>query len=689
MNMETHWIHQLKNNSHIGILVVDKNRKNLFVNDALCKMFGYDRETLLGTDAEIFHVNHESFLRFAELAFNAVLKGEALGIDYQFKHSDGSLFWVHIAGDPIQETNEILWSMVDITKRVEALEREKRLLKELEETNYNTKQYLEAIDKIGIGLFVVDENYNTRYMNKTMISWFGNQIGKVCYSGVAGLSDPCPYCKLHEVIDKNQKVTYEPTTPNGESFEIVATSIKNSDGTVSKMEFIRNVTAQKEVQRRLQKEKERYNYQAHHDALTGLPNRILFTDRLSQAMKKAKRADSKVALFFIDLDHFKEINDSLGHDIGDEILQVVTKRLHKSIRKEDTLARLGGDEFTVILENLSDTKDISIVANNILNTLSQSIDIDNHKLYVSSSIGISVFPDDGDTTKDLLKFADSAMYKAKDEGRNNYQFYNESMTELAFERVLMEASLREALQKEEFVVYYQPQMDAVEDKIVGMEALVRWKHPKMGIISPAKFIPLAESTGLIVEIDRFVMKTAMKQIGQWYRAGLKPGILAMNLAVKQLQKEDFIEVFQSIMSDTGSKAEWLELEVTESQIMKNPQKAIKILQEISKIGIELAVDDFGTGYSSLAYLKKFPINKLKIDQTFVKDLPKDEEDVGIVKAVIALAKALNLKIIAEGVETKEQKDFLINNQCHNIQGYFYSRPVEADELEKKFLRTSD
>ncbi len=689
MNMETHWIHQLKNNSHIGILVVDKNRKNLFVNDALCKMFGYDRETLLGTDAEIFHVNHESFLRFAELAFNAVLKGEALGIDYQFKHSDGSLFWVHIAGDPIQETNEILWSMVDITKRVEALEREKRLLKELEETNYNTKQYLEAIDKIGIGLFVVDENYNTRYMNKTMISWFGNQIGKVCYSGVAGLSDPCPYCKLHEVIDKNQKVTYEPTTPNGESFEIVATSIKNSDGTVSKMEFIRNVTAQKEVQRRLQKEKERYNYQAHHDALTGLPNRILFTDRLSQAMKKAKRADSKVALFFIDLDHFKEINDSLGHDIGDEILQVVTKRLHKSIRKEDTLARLGGDEFTVILENLSDTKDISIVADNILNTLSQSIDIDNHKLYVSSSIGISVFPDDGDTTKDLLKFADSAMYKAKDEGRNNYQFYNESMTELAFERVLMEASLREALQKEEFVVYYQPQMDAVEDKIVGMEALVRWKHPKMGIISPAKFIPLAESTGLIVEIDRFVMKTAMKQIGQWYRAGLKPGILAMNLAVKQLQKEDFIEVFQSIMSDTGSKAEWLELEVTESQIMKNPQKAIKILQEISKIGIELAVDDFGTGYSSLAYLKKFPINKLKIDQTFVKDLPKDEEDVGIVKAVIALAKALNLKIIAEGVETKEQKDFLINNQCHNIQGYFYSRPVEADELEKKFLRTSD
>ncbi len=799
MHANAQWIQQLTNNSHIGILVVDKDRKNLFVNDRLCEMFGYDTKTLLSTSAEIFHINHDTFLQFAKLAFTAVLNGKPLAIDYQFKRHDGSLFWVHIAGDPIQATNKVLWTMVDITPRIEALSREKNLAqmieqthdavvsidldgtistwnqgatklfeytqqeaigenisflhckeeilelqktieillqtgeyhderpiltkskkiitislslsllkddfdkpiniigyaqditdrklaeKKIQETNYNLQRYLEAIDKIGIGLFVVDEDYNTRYMNQTMIDWFGDQRGKTCYSAVAGLDDPCPYCKLHDVIHENKKVIYEPTTPNGKSFEIVATSIKNSDGTTSKMEFIRNVTAQKEVQHRLQEEKEKFNYQAQHDALTGLPNRVLFMDRFSQAMEKAKRKNTKVALFFIDLDHFKEINDSLGHNVGDEILQIVTKRLKDTLREEDSLSRLGGDEFTIILEDISNTQDIPLIATKILTILSDSIKINNHKLYISSSIGISIFPDDGIDAQDLLKFADSAMYKAKDEGRNNYQFYNESMTEIAFERVLMEASLREALKEEEFVVYYQAQVDGTNDRLIGMEALVRWNHPQMGIVSPARFIPLAEATGLIVQIDRFVMKTAMQQLSSWYEEGLNPGILAMNLAIKQLQKEDFIEVFQSLMQQTHCKSEWLELEVTESQIMKNPQEAIRILQQISDIGVELAIDDFGTGYSSLAYLKRFPINKLKIDQAFIRDLPQDEEDTGIVKAVIALAQALNLKIIAEGVETVEQRDFLINNNCHNIQGYFYSKPLNADEFKKLFL----
>jgi len=678
MQTHTQWLEQFVNNSHIGVLVVDKERNNLFVNDRLSEMFGYDKERLLSTNAEIFHVNHDTFLKFAELAFDAVLKGEPLGIDYQFKHADGSLFWVHIAGDPIAAANEVLWTMVDITARKEAQ-------REIEDINYNLEQYLEAIDKIGIGLFVVDEDYNTRYMNKTMISWFGDHRGKTCYSSVAGLSSPCPYCKLPEVIHENKKVSYEPVTPNGESFEIVATSIKNSDGTTSKMEFIRNVTDQKKVQERLKREKEKFDYQAHHDVLTGLPNRLLFTDRLFQSMEKAKRNNSKIALLFIDLDHFKEINDSLGHDIGDKILQEVTQRLQENLRDEDTLARLGGDEFTLILEDLVEAQDASMVATKILNALSDSIKIGEHTLYVSSSIGISIFPDDGETTQNLLKFADSAMYKAKDEGRNNYQFYNESMTELAFERVLMEASLRDALKNEEFLVYYQPQIDGRDDTLIGMEALVRWKHPSMGIVSPAKFIPLAESTGLIIQIDRYVMKTAMKQLSSWYQDGLNPGILAMNLAATQLYQEDFIEMFQTLMKETKCKAEWLELEVTESQIMKSPQKAIKVLQEISDLGIELAIDDFGTGYSSLAYLKRFPINKLKVDQAFVRDLPDDEEDTGIVQAVIALAKALRLRIIAEGVETEEQKKFLIKNDCPNIQGYFYSRPIEAETFKEKFL----
>ena len=423
------------------------------------------------------------------------------------------------------------------------------------------------------------------------------------------------------------------------------------------------------------------SYQAYHDSLTGLPNRVLFSDRLSQTIEKAKRSNSKIALLFIDLDHFKEINDSLGHDIGDEILKEVTSRLSETVRDEDTVARLGGDEFTVILENIIHAQDASSIATKILESLAKAMNINDNILYVSSSIGISIYPDDGVSSQNLLKFADSAMYKAKDEGRNNFQYYNSTMTELAFERVVMETSLRAALKNNEFVVHYQPQVNATTETLIGMEALVRWQHPTMGLVSPAKFIPLAESTGLIVALDRYVMRTAMTQIVQWYKDGLKPGVLAMNLAVKQLQQKDFIPMFKELMKETNCKPAWLELEVTEGQIMTHPEEAIVRLQEIKDLGIELAVDDFGTGYSSLAYLKKLPINKLKIDQAFVRDLPDDDEDAGITKAVIALANSLNLKVIAEGVETKEQRDFLVENSCENIQGYFYSKPVPANDLE--------
>ena len=444
--------------------------------------------------------------------------------------------------------------------------------------------------------------------------------------------------------------------------------------------YAQDITMRKKAEIALKAQKNILNHQAHYDTLTELPNRVLFNDRLEQAIEKAKRNSSKFALLFIDLDHFKEINDSLGHDFGDNVLKIVATRLKEAIRDEDTVARLGGDEFIVILEELSLIQDASVIATKILKALTKDINIENQTLYVSSSIGISIYPDDGNSTQDLLKFADSAMYKAKDDGRNNFQFYDTSLTEQAFERVIMETSLRTALKEEQFVVYYQPQVDGNRDKLVGMEALVRWNHPSLGIVSPAKFIPLAESIGLIVELDRFVMKTAMKQLSAWYKEGLNPGKLALNLAIKHLQQKDFIEFFKNLMQETQTKAEWLELEVTESQIMNNPNEAIQTLKQISALGIDLAIDDFGTGYSSLAYLKRLPINKLKIDQEFVRNLPNDEEDAGIAKAVIALAKSLNLHVIAEGVETKEQKDFIVENGCENIQGYFYSQPIPANKL---------
>ncbi len=344
---------------------------------------------------------------------------------------------------------------------------------------------------------------------------------------------------------------------------------------------------------------------------------------------------------------------------------------NEKFNNDVTILKKSGEKIQVAL-SLSLLKDVHVY-------------IDEKTLYISCSIGISLYPQDDTKGNKLLMYANAAMYRAKDEGKNNFQFYSAEMTALAFEHVTMEASLREAIVKEEFIVYYQPQVDALTDALIGMEALVRWNHPTMGLVPPIKFIPLAEETGLIIELDQWVMKTAMTQIALWYKQGLNPGILAMNLAIKQLQKKDFISMFESLIIETECKSEWLELEVTEGQIMTNPEDAIKVLTEVSTLGIELAIDDFGTGYSSLSYLKKLPINKLKIDQSFVKDLP-DDEDIGITKAIIALTQGLNLKVIAEGVETEEQKEFLVKNGCTNIQGYFYSKPIPADELEL-YLKT--
>jgi len=695
----------LLNSTAEAIYGIDMKGECTFVNPACLRILGYNNEEeVIGKNMHdlIHHSKQDGIvypLKECKI-FQAFHMKKGTHVDDEVLwRKDGSSFPAEYWSYPISQNGTNLGAVVtffDITKQKQLeMEREQnhQLLEQknnslknseiaLEESNYNLQQYLDAIDKINIGLFVVDNDYRIRYMNNTMINWFGNQTDKICYSSVAKLDKACPYCKLKEVIVENKKVIYEPETPDGQSFDIVATSIRNSDGTISKMEVIRNVTDSKNAQKYLLQQKEKLAYLAHHDSLTGLPNRLLFNDRLEKSIEKSKRYKTKTALLFIDLDHFKEINDSLGHNIGDEVLKTITRRLDNTIRKEDTLARFGGDEFTIILEDLTQGQNASFLAQKIINSLAKILIIENNRLYITTSIGISLYPDDGINSQDLLKYADSAMYKAKSEGRNNFQFYSAEMTALAFERVVMESSFREALKNEDFLVYYQPQINAKENKLIGMEALVRWQHTTMGLISPAKFIPLAETTGLIIELDQFVMKTAMKQISLWYNKGLNPGVLALNLAIKQLQQRDFISILGNLLKETQCKPQWIELEVTEGQIMTNPEEAIKILKQISDMGIELAVDDFGTGYSSLSYLKKLPLNKLKIDQSFVRELPDDEEDSTITKSVIALAQSLNLKIIAEGVETKEQEEFLVSNGCDNIQGYYFSRPIPTDEMEE-------
>jgi len=435
------------------------------------------------------------------------------------------------------------------------------------------------------------------------------------------------------------------------------------------------------VQEELRAQKEIFHYHAHHDSLTDLPNRFLFDDRLRQMLKQAQRNRTKIAILFIDLDHFKGVNDSMGHKTGDELLVEVARRLKRQIRETDTLARLGGDEFAIVLDHVTDNDVVIGVTQNLLQVMDAPIELSNHSFYITLSVGVAIYPDDGETPETLLKHADTAMYQAKDDGRNTYQFYTQEMTEKAFERVAMGASFRNALKHEEFLVHYQPQVDAETGRFVGMEALVRWQHPDMGRLLPGKFLSFANDTGLIIPLDRWLMKTAMTQLAQWYADGLQPGVLAMNLSLRHLQTDDFIDTLLLLMKLTGCKPEWLELEVTEGQIMEESSKAIQVLYKIRDLGISLAIDDFGTGYSSLSQLKRLPINKLKIDRSFVRDLPDDDEDVTISRAVIALAKNMGLSVVAEGVETASQKDFLVGNGCRYIQGYFYARPMPANELQ--------
>lgn len=442
----------------------------------------------------------------------------------------------------------------------------------------------------------------------------------------------------------------------------------------------RDITERKQLEEKIQKQNLELHRQARHDVLTGLPNRLLMLDRLDQAIKKADRNKTSMAVLFIDLDHFKKINDSLGHETGDLVLKQVAERLSGCIRESDTLARLGGDEFTVILEAFNRPVDVISVAEKLVSMLQKSFKIQGHQLYVTSSIGISIFPQDGKDSKTLLRNADTAMYKAKEKGKNTYQFYTEDMTEQAFERVLLEASLRRAIRNGEFLLNYQPQYNLHDNRLVGMEALIRWQHPEMGVIPPSKFIPLAEENGLIIPIGAWIFTAVMSQVSRWHEMGLEPAKVAINLAGKQILKDDLLRVIEETLAATGCKPEWITVEVTEAFIMSQPEESIDFLKSLSDIGIEAAIDDFGTGYSSLTYLKRLPVSTLKLDQSFVWDLAVDAESQAIAKAVMALARGLNLKVSAEGVETEQQKQFLLQEGCDQIQGFLTGKPLEVDAM---------
>jgi diguanylate cyclase (GGDEF)-like protein len=423
---------------------------------------------------------------------------------------------------------------------------------------------------------------------------------------------------------------------------------------------------------------EMVHHLAYHDPLTGLPNRVLFNDHLTLELAHARRNKCMVAVIFLDLDRFKTINDTLGHAIGDQLLQEVAKRLRSCLREGDTVARLGGDEFMLLLPGITHGEDVAKVVRRILEVLKPPFNLDGHELHITSSMGISLYPSDGGDAETLIKNADAAMYRTKEQSRGTYQFYTPSMNAKAFERLILENDLRRALERQEFVVYYQPQVSLHTGQIVGVEALVRWQHPEKGLVPPMEFIPLAEETGLIIPLGDWVFRMACAQNQTWQKAGFSPLRVAVNLSARRFKQKGLIKDIVRILKETGLDPDYLELELTESHLMENVEATLSTLHELKAMGIHLSIDDFGTGYSSLSYLKRFPIDKLKIDRSFVLDISDNPDDAAIAVAIIAMAHSLKLKVTAEGVETKEQLEFLRAYQCDEMQGYYFSRPVPTE-----------
>ena len=443
----------------------------------------------------------------------------------------------------------------------------------------------------------------------------------------------------------------------------------------------------RDVTERKQSEEQLFRL-AHHDTVTGLPNRTLFNDRLQQARAVAKRSNLKMAVMFLDLDRFKIINDTLGHSDGDKLLKLVADRLNGCLRETDTIARIGGDEYTIVRVDVQEVSSIESIAKRILSAIKRPFTVDGHELYLTTSIGISVYPSDDEDLDNLVKKADIAMYHAKKSGRNNYQFYSPQLDENAARKLLLMNNLQKALDLQEFLIHYQPKFDIATGKITGLEALVRWSHPEFGLISPNDFIPLAEEMGLIVPLGEWVLREACRQHKGWQEQGLPRIRIAVNLSPYQFKQKGLVPMIAKILEETGLEAELLEIEITEGVVMQNPEMAVDILCAMRKKGIHVSIDDFGTGYSSLAHLKKFSVNTLKIDKAFVRDVEVDSTDAAIAVAIIAMANSLNLRVIAEGVETEGQLTFLKEHNCDEAQGYLLSVPLPAELIPAFVLNES-
>jgi diguanylate cyclase (GGDEF)-like protein/PAS domain S-box-containing protein len=649
---------------------IDSDGKIERVSDSVFTLLGYTTSELVGQKMADIYVKPDGREKFLQ-AINAA-GGRIFNQDVLLKHKKGKRVWASTSAHILYDENNEPNGIEGIARNVTELKSHVLQLNKLTNVLNHTADMVMVTNTNGI----------IEYVNQKFESVTGYSSEEVCGKYPSILASGKQPEKTYQELWK--------TIKSGHKFETIFIN-KRKDGslyyeekTISPLaddmdNIIYYISTSKDITKRIESEK-KLAHLAHHDALTGLPNRTQIINRLNQALYHAEIHNRLIAVMFIDLDRFKEINDTYGHNVGDELLIQLTERLSRSVRSEDTVGRYAGDEFVILLDDIDNEHHISILAQKLVDTLNEAFIIYGRKVKISASIGVSFFPTDGKTTNILIRNADIAMYRAKEIGKNAYQFYSNDLSAKIFERLTLESHLRHALEKNEFVLYYQPQVDLRTNHIISVEALIRWQHPYMGLVPPNNFISLLEETGLIESVGNWIIRTACQQLKHWHDLGLNHLHMSINLSSRQFNNPELFDNINEIIRNTQVNPEYLEFEITESMLMRKTSSIVSSLQSLSTLGIHFAIDDFGTGYSSLSYLRRFPIDTIKIDKSFIRDIPENEDDAAITKAIIGLAKSLSLKVIAEGVENNKQLDFLEQNECNYIQGYYFWPPVQAGEI---------
>jgi diguanylate cyclase (GGDEF)-like protein/PAS domain S-box-containing protein len=663
-------------NVMFGVMFV-RHQRVVSVNRRCEELFGYPNDSLTGGTTALIFPSQDTFDAVCQQDYAVLGEGKYVTEERQYRHRDGSVFWCLVSGfalDALRPQEGSIWVFADITERKLAEEK--------------LRLSATVLEHIADGVMVTDTAGRIVAVNPafTQITGYSEAevLGVPSSLSCQGRYDTEFYRGLWEELRTTGfgRGDIWNERKNGDTYleSLTVSAVRDTAGAITHyVAVFSDITKVRQSQDKL-------DHMAHHDPLTSLPNRLLFHDRLNHALQRATRVQQQLAVLFIDLDRFKNVNDTLGHHVGDELLKQVALALAGQLREGDTLARLGGDEFIVLLENV-DAFGAGHVAEKLVTMFEQPFIVADYELFVTGSVGISVFPDDAADLNLLIRNADVAMYQAKARGRNGYQFYAPSMTGEGVERLRLEAMLRRSIEKNEIFLNYQPQVEMETGRLVGVEALVRWHNPELGLVPPSRFIPVAEDTGFINQLGKWVLEEACRQMVRWERAGLVVPKMAVNLSVKQFERGSIVGMVGAILRETGLAPQRLQLEVTESVIM-NTGDALAFIKDLHAIGVGLAIDDFGTGYSSLAYLKQLPVQTLKIDRSFIQDIATDSNDEAITIAIIQLGKSLNLSVIAEGVETEEQAVFLQRHGCRHAQGYHFARPARADAILEHWLVTT-